>query len=118
MMDNEMMEARIRRLAEHTAPDQLSGILEACEARKGTVITMNEINNNNKKKKNRFVPIAVAAALVLVCLGGYLGYSYGSAADPGVTGRLTLSQVLYRSHPPVENRIARLEALAASRRVN
>ena len=81
MMDNEMMEARIRRLAEHTAPDQLSGILEACEARKGNVITMNEINN--KKKKNRFVPIAVAAALVLVCLGGYLGYSYGSAADPG-----------------------------------
>ena len=87
-MDNEMMEARIRRLAEHTAPDQLSGILEACEARKGTVITMNEINNNNKKKKNRFVPIAVAAALVLVCLGGYLGYSYGSAADPGVTGNI------------------------------
>ena len=41
-----------------------------------------------------------------------------SAADPGVTGRLTLSQVLYRSHPPVENRIARLEALAASRRGN
>ncbi|MFR5781278.1 MAG: hypothetical protein ACLUEK_05270 [Oscillospiraceae bacterium] len=30
---------------------------------------MNEINN--KKKKNRFVHIAVAAALVLVCLGGY-----------------------------------------------
>ena len=88
MMDNEMMEARIRRLAEHTAPDQLSGILEACEARKGNVITMNEINNNNKKKKNRFVPIAVAAALVLVCLGGYLGYSYGSAADLGVTGNI------------------------------
>ena len=63
MMDNEMMEARIRRLAEHTAPDQLSGILEACEARKGNVITMNEINNNNKKKKNRFVPIAVACLL-------------------------------------------------------
>ena len=47
---------------------------------------MNEISN--KKKKNRFVPIAVAAALVLVCLGGYLGYSYGSAADPGVTGNI------------------------------
>lgn len=86
MMDNEMMEARIRRLAEHTAPDQLSGILEACEARKGNVITMNEVKKN--KKKNRFVPIAVAAALVLVCLGGYLGYSYGSAADPGVTGNI------------------------------
>ena len=77
MMDNEKIEARIRRLAEHTAPDQLSGILEACEARKGNVITMNEV----KKKKNRFLPIAVAAALVLVCLGGYLGLSYANRAD-------------------------------------
>ena len=45
MMDNEKIEKRIRRLAEHTAPDQLSGILEACEARKGNVITMNEVKN-------------------------------------------------------------------------
>lgn len=78
MMDNEMMEARIRRLAEHTAPEQLTGILEACEARKGNVITMNEV----KKKKNRFLPLAVAAAIVLVCIGGYIGLHYG-AAEPG-----------------------------------
>lgn len=77
MMDNEKIEQRIRRLAEHTAPDQLPGILEACEARKGNVITMNEV----KKKKNRLLPIAVAAALVLVCLGGYLGLSYANRAD-------------------------------------
>ena len=77
MMDNEKIEQRIRRLAEHTAPDQLTGILEACEARKGNVITMNEV----KKKKNRLLPIAVAAALVLVCLGGYLGLSYANRAD-------------------------------------
>ena len=77
MMDNEKLEARIRRLAEHTAPEQLTGILEACEARKGNVITMNEV----KKKKNRLLPIAVAAALVLVCLGGYLGLSYANRAD-------------------------------------
>ena len=76
-MDNEKIEQRIRRLAEHTAPDQLTGILEACEARKGNVITMNEV----KKKKNRLLPIAVAAALVLVCLGGYLGLSYANRAD-------------------------------------
>lgn len=81
MMDNEKIEQRIRRLAEHTAPDQLTGILEACEARKGNVITMNEV----KKKKNRLLPIAVAAALVLVCLGGYLGFSYGSASAPGAS---------------------------------
>lgn len=61
-MDNKKIEKRIRRLAEHTAPDQLSGILEACEARKGNVITMNEVKN--KKKKNRYLPIAVAAALL------------------------------------------------------
>lgn len=77
MMDNEKIEQRIRRLAEHTAPDQLTGILEACEARKGNVITMNEV----KKKKNSLLPIAVAAALVLVCLGGYLGLSYANRAD-------------------------------------
>lgn len=81
MMENEKMEERIRRLAEHTAPDQLSGILEACEARKGNVITMNEV----KKKKNRYLPIAVAAALLLVCLGGYIGYSYGSTPAPGTS---------------------------------
>ncbi len=78
MMDNEKIEQRIRRLAEHTAPEQLSGILEACEARKGNVITMNEV----KKKKNRFLPLAVAAAIVLVCIGGYIGLHYG-AAEPG-----------------------------------
>jgi uncharacterized membrane protein YkoI len=78
MMDNEKLEARIRRLAEHTAPEQLTGILEACEARKGNVITMNEV----KKKKNRFLPLAVAAAIVLVCIGGYIGLNYGTA-EPG-----------------------------------
>lgn len=78
MMDNEKLEARIRRLAEHTAPEQMTGILEACEARKGNVITMNEV----KKKKNRFLPLAVAAAIVLVCIGGYIGLHYG-AAEPG-----------------------------------
>ena len=77
-MDNEKLEARIRRLAEHTAPEQLTGILEACEARKGNVITMNEV----KKKKNRFLPLAVAAAIVLVCIGGYIGLNYG-VAEPG-----------------------------------
>ena len=78
MMDNEKIEARIRRLAEHTAPEQLNGILEACEARKGNVITLNEV----KKKKNRFLPLAVAAAIVLVCIGVYIGQNTG-AAHPG-----------------------------------
>ena len=87
-MDNEKIEKRIRCLAEHTAPDQLSGILEACEARKGNVITMNEVKN--KKKKNRYLPIAVAAALLLVCLGGYIGFSYGRGAELGAASVITL----------------------------
>lgn len=53
MMDNEKLVARIRRLAEHTAPEQLTGILEACEARKGNVITMNEV----KRRKTAFCPL-------------------------------------------------------------
>ena len=52
MMDNEKLEARIRRLVEHTAPEQLTGILEACEARKGNVITMNEVKNKKKRNKS------------------------------------------------------------------
>ena len=47
---------------------------------------MNEISNNNKKK-NRFVPIAVAAALVLVCPAD-TRIQLRPAADPGVTGNI------------------------------
>ena len=100
MMDNEKLEARIRRLAEHTAPEQLSGILEACDARKGNVITMNEVKN--KKKKNRYLPIAVAAALVLVCLGGYIGFSYGRGADLPADGSAAVSVITLDVNPSID----------------
>lgn len=100
MMDNEKIEARIRRLAEHTAPEQLSGILEACDARKGNVITMNEVKN--KKKKNRYLPIAVAAALVLVFLGGYIGFSYGRGADLPADGSAAVSVITLDVNPSID----------------
>lgn len=99
-MDNEKIEARIRRLAEHTAPEQLSGILEACDARKGNVITMNEVKN--KKKKNRYLPIAVAAALVLVFLGGYIGFSYGRGADLPADGSAAVSVITLDVNPSID----------------
>ena len=58
-MDENRLLERIRSAYSHATPDCLDKILASCEDRKGTVINMNE------RKKNRFVPIAIAAALVL-----------------------------------------------------
>ncbi len=72
MDDNRLLE-RVRDAYSHAKPDCLDEILASCEDRKGTVINMNE------RKKNRFVPIAIAAALVLVIIGGFVGYNLGSS---------------------------------------
>lgn len=70
-MDNEKIEGRVRNLAEHIAPDCLDEILSSCgDAQKGNVIIMSEVKN-----KKRFAPLLVAAALLLVCLGGFMGYN-------------------------------------------
>ena len=39
-MTNEKMEQRLASALEKTAPDDMSGVLSRCEARKGTVISM------------------------------------------------------------------------------
>ena len=71
-MDENRLNEQIRDALSHAAPDCLDEILASCEDRKGTVINMNE------RKKNRFVPVAIAAALVLAIIGGFVGYSLGS----------------------------------------
>lgn len=71
-MDENRLNEQIRTALSHAAPDCLDEILASCEDRKGTVINMNE------RKKNRFVPIAIAAALVLAIVGGFIGYSLGN----------------------------------------
>ena len=66
-MTNEKMEQRLVSALEKTAPDDMSGVLSRCEARKGTVISM-----TTKKTVNRKWTTLVAAclALMLLCGGG------------------------------------------------
>ena len=66
-MTNEKMEQRLASALEKTAPDDMSGVLSRCEARKGTVISM-----TTKKTVNRKWTTLMAAclALMLLCGGG------------------------------------------------
>ena len=66
-MTNEKMEQRLASALEKTAPDDMSGVLSRCEARKGTVIPM-----TTKKTVNRKWTTLVAAclAVILLCGGG------------------------------------------------
>ena len=66
-MTNEKMEQRLAAALEKTAPDDMSGVLSRCEARKGTVISM-----TTKKTANRKWATLVAAclAVMLLCGGG------------------------------------------------
>ena len=66
-MTNEKMEQRLAAALEKTVPDDVSGVLSRCEARKGTVIPM-----TTKKTANRKWATLVAAclAVILLCGGG------------------------------------------------
>ena len=66
-MTNEKLEQRLAAALEKTAPDDVSGVLSRCEARKGTVIPM-----TTKKMANRKWTTLVAAclAVMLLCGGG------------------------------------------------
>ena len=66
-MTNEKMERQLAAALEKTAPDDMSGVLSRCEARKGTVISM-----ATKKTANRKWATLVAAclAVMLLCGGG------------------------------------------------
>ena len=66
-MTNKKMEQRLAAALEKTAPDDVSGVLSRCDARKGTVIPM-----TTKKTANRKWATLVAAclAVILLCGGG------------------------------------------------
>ena len=66
-MTNEKMERQLAAALEKTAPNDMSGVLSRCEARKGTVIPM-----TTKKTANRKWTTLVAAclAVMLLCGGG------------------------------------------------
>ena len=64
-MTNEKMEQRLAAALEKTAPDDVSGVLSRCEARKGTVINMPTMKTAKRKWT-----ILVAACLAVVLLAG------------------------------------------------
>ena len=66
-MTNEKMEQRLASAVEKTAPDDMSGVLSRCEARKGTVIPMTTEKTANRK----WTTLAAAClAVILLCGGG------------------------------------------------
>ena len=64
-MTNEKMERQLAVALEKTAPDDMSGVLSRCEARKGTVINMPTMKTAKRKWT-----ILVAACLAVVLLAG------------------------------------------------
>ena len=73
-MTNEKMEQRLAAALEKTAPDDVSGVLSRCEARKGTVINM-----KTKKATKRSWTSLIAACLAVMLLGGGLFYQRANA---------------------------------------
>ena len=73
-MTNEKMEQRLAAALEKTTPDDVSGVLSRCEARKGTVINM----KTKKTTKRRWTSL-IAACLAVMLLGGGLFYQRANA---------------------------------------
>lgn len=75
-MVDQNMEKRIRDAVNHATPDVLDKIYASCEEQKGKVIHMNNNIKSNKSSNRRkwYGPVAVAAAVLLVGIGGF-GYN-------------------------------------------
>ena len=95
-MTNEKMEQRLASALEKTAPDDMSGVLSRCEARKGTVISM-----TTKKTVNRKWTTLVAACLAVMLLcGGGIFYQQAHAVA---------SVVSLDVNPSIELKVSRSE---------
>ena len=74
-MTNEKMEQRLAAALEKTAPDDMSGVLSRCEARKGTVIPMTTKKTANRK----WTTLAAACLAVMLLCGGGVFYQQAHA---------------------------------------
>ena len=104
-MTNEKMEQRLAAALEKTAPDDMSGVLSRCEARKGTVIPM-----TTKKTANRKWTTLVAACLAVMLLcGGGVFYQQAHAVA---------SVVSLDVNPSIELKVNRSEKVLACAPLN
>ena len=104
-MTNEKMERQLAAALEKTAPDDMSGVLSRCEARKGTVIPM-----TTKKTVNRKWTTLVAACLAVMLLcGGGVFYQQAHAVA---------SVVSLDVNPSIELKVNRSEKVLACAPLN
>ena len=104
-MTNKKMERQLAAALEKTAPDDMSGVLSRCEARKGTVIPM-----TTKKTANRKWTTLVAACLAVMLLcGGGVFYQQAHAVA---------SVVSLDVNPSIELKVNRSEKVLACAPLN
>lgn len=77
MTDREL-EQRLHTALDHAAPNDVNEVLSRCEFGKGTVIQMTNTNETKKTNAKKWAPMAVAACLALLLVGGGAGYYYQS----------------------------------------
>ena len=123
-MDNDKLLQRIDSALRHSGgKGDFNDVLNRLENEKmkGNIINMND----SSKKKNRFVPIAIAAALVLAILGGFIGYSLGNRgpAEPPVSGTtapqsLVSSVITFDVNPSIELDVDSTDTVTAVKALN
>ena len=104
-MTNEKMEQRLAAALEKTAPDDVSGVLSRCEARKGTVIPM----TTKKTTKKRWTTLAAACLAVMLLGGGGIFYQQAHAVA---------SVVSLDVNPSIELKVNRSEKVLACAPLN
>ena len=104
-MTNEKLEQRLAAALEKTAPDDVSGVLSRCEARKGTVIPMTTKKTTNRKWTTL---VAACLAVMLLCGGGVL-YQQAHAVA---------SVVSLDVNPSIELKVSRNEKVLACAPLN
>lgn len=95
-MTNEKMERQLAAALEKTAPDDMSGVLSRCEARKGTVIPMTTKKTANRK----WTTLAAACLAVILLCGGGVFYQRAHAVA---------SVVSLDVNPSIELKVSRSE---------
>ena len=95
-MTNEKLEQRLAAALEKTAPDDMSGVLSRCEARKGTVIPMTTKKTTNRK----WTTLAAACLAVILLCGGGVFYQRAHAVA---------SVVSLDVNPSIELKVSRNE---------
>ena len=104
-MTNEKMEQRLAAALEKTVPDDVSGVLSRCEARKGTVINM----ETKKTTKSKWTSLIAACLAVMLLGGGGLFYQRVNAVA---------SVVSLDVNPSIELKVNRSEKVLACTPLN